>query len=267
MRRIFTNWSGATSTFATRDALLSVGASLLVPVFVALALELPASAINRIAAPLLGQLSTAVRLPAPPADAQGSQSLRGRSPVSGSAGPDAAADGYSPPETPIGGQRAEEGGVQGSGPLVAGSLPEPAVLETLADEPVVSDPSSGDAGVHDSAPATDPPSATDGQSDGGGTDGTSSQGVTFGEDADAPAGKGVDEPAPTGGDSGASGEGAGAGDGGGSESGNPPGQSGDAPGNSGNAPGQSGDAPGNSGNAPGQSGDAPGNSGNAPGQS
>ncbi|MEX0849966.1 MAG: hypothetical protein WD015_00545, partial [Gaiellaceae bacterium] len=240
MRRIITSWSRTGSTFATRDALLSVGASLLVPVFVALALELPVSAIDRIAAPLLGQLSTAVRLPAPPADAQGSQSLRGRSPVSGSAGPDAAADGHSPPETPIGGQRrAEEGGVQDSGPLVAGSLPEPAVLETLADEPVVSDPSSGDAGVHDSAPATDPPSATDGQSDGGGTDGTSSQGVTFGEDADAPAGKGVDEPAPTGGDSGASGEGAGAGDGGGSESGNPPGQSGDAPGNSGNAPGQS----------------------------
>ncbi len=49
-------------------------------------------------------------------------------------------------------------------------------------------------------------------------------------------------------------------------SGNAPGQQGDAPGNSGNAPGQQGDAPGNSGNAPGQQGDAPGNSGNAPGQ-
>ena len=49
-------------------------------------------------------------------------------------------------------------------------------------------------------------------------------------------------------------------------SGNAPGQQESAPGNSGNAPGQQDDGPGNSENAPGQQEDGPGNSENAPGQ-
>src|ERR687892_1572459 len=78
--------SAMRSAIALRDVVLWAGASLLVPAFVVLALELPGAAIERIAAPMLGQLSAAVRLPAPSADPPGPQSLGGRSPVGGSRG-------------------------------------------------------------------------------------------------------------------------------------------------------------------------------------
>jgi len=94
LRRISTTRKTSKDRSAFSDALLPVGASLLVPLFAVVALELPVGAIERIAAPVLGQLTVAARLPVSPAEPQGSHSMRGRTPVGGTPGeadPDAVA--------------------------------------------------------------------------------------------------------------------------------------------------------------------------------
>jgi hypothetical protein len=83
-------WSSArparTDTSAFSDAVVPITASLLVPVLVVVVLELPAGAIDKIASPVLGHLRSVARIPLPPADAQGSNSLRGRPAVAGPPG-------------------------------------------------------------------------------------------------------------------------------------------------------------------------------------
>ncbi len=83
LRRIWTTRTSEDRS-AFSDALLPVGASLLVPLFAAVALKLPPGAIERIAAPLLGGgVTAAAGLPVTPAEPQGSHSMRGRTPVGG----------------------------------------------------------------------------------------------------------------------------------------------------------------------------------------
>src|ERR671919_2761637 len=124
--RVLGKVSAMRSAIALRDAVLWAGASLLVPAFVVLALELPGAAIERIAAPMLGQLSAAVRLPAPSADPPGS--LGGRSPVGGSRGPETEDGGDA--QGPLGVNAAVGADEEAtSGPSVGDSNPQPPVVE------------------------------------------------------------------------------------------------------------------------------------------
>jgi hypothetical protein len=178
---------GATgSTIGLRDALLWAGASLFVPAIVVLALELPGTAIERIAAPMLGQLSTAVRLPAPSADPQGSQSLGGRPPVSGSRG-------FASETSKATGADVVAGTVEPSSfdPLLDDPFPESPVLEPV-ENPASPEAPGGEPGPADPAPPTPP--AGDAPRDPGGPTEPSS-GPTGG-DVDQPGGDGF-APFPT----------------------------------------------------------------------
>ncbi len=150
MRRFLKTWDLKRAAASFPNAVLPVGASLLVPVFAALALGLPAGAIERIAAPVLGPSGAVARLLTPPADPQGSQSMRGRSPVSGSRGPTAPGDkdGRVSPDLELvtGALNGDDLGSvgDGSGPILAPALPPPVAPEEPGSDPDPSAPASSD---------------------------------------------------------------------------------------------------------------------------
>ena len=267
LRRISTTGKAKRDRSAVSDALLPVGASLLVPLFALGALNLPVGVIERIAAPVLGQLTAAVRLPVPPAEPQGSQSMRGRTPIGGSADgadPDAVHRGASAvpqivaiavrgAEFDVGGQPSEalplpgpagvevvDSGSEASAPLSSSEPTGPVSFPDLPGSPTDSNPGLGAPSAEDDARVVgDMPDTAPSEASTGGADGAP------GDDAEQPD-ETIDPTSP-----------------GNSE--NAPGQDPAGPGNSENAPGQDPAGPGDSENSPGHDPAGPGNSENAPG--
>ena len=89
LRRIFRNRDGGVGS-SLSSAILPGCASLVVPLLAVTALELPAAAIDRIAAPLLGRSGVGASLFAPPAATSANGSWNG---ASGPYGPYGATDG------------------------------------------------------------------------------------------------------------------------------------------------------------------------------
>ena len=290
LRRISTNSDRGVGR-SISSAILPACASLVVPLLVATALELPAAAIDRVAAPILGRTDRVANLQRPIA-AQGSVGAPRRSYVT------------------VGGRQAASGRLSVS-PAVSSTSAVPAVFATAVEGPSAGNTDDWSASAYDPPDSnepldpvggpgpSDPPApgrrpGPDGpEGDGGGRAAVGPAAPSQPGDApddgdwsaappadpngaatDDPAGAGVDqdsdeeitdaspsspqESPPDGGtDAGTSGAG---------DTGNA-GDSGSAPGNSGNAPGHSDDgSPGDSENAPGHDDDSsPGNSENAPG--
>ena len=92
LRRIFRNRDGGVGS-SLSGAILPGCASLVVPLLAITALELPAAAIDRMAAPLLGRSGAGASLFAPPAATSANGSSDG---ASGAYGPYGATDGVVP---------------------------------------------------------------------------------------------------------------------------------------------------------------------------